>query len=159
MSEPLQIDEFLEAIRTALIDEESGVPECVAENVVVFQHGPSDADEDIKVGISRCKGVSVLIYDLGSENEAVEAAFGELRAEAAVELYVDTTKRNRRKDETLRLAGQIRDDIMQTLHRNPILTAEAHSFYDATVTGYQPVADPAFVVFRITLARSISLDA
>jgi hypothetical protein len=152
----LDIDEFLEAIRTVLIDEADGVAELQAENVVVYQHGPSDPDEDIEAGIAHCQGVSVLVMDLGGDSDA-EAGNPEILSEAAVELYVDTTKRNRRKTPTLRTAGKIRDDIMQTLHRAAGLNSDEHSFYDAEVTGYRPIADPAYVVFRITVRRSIAL--
>lgn len=156
---PLAIDEFLEAIRTVLIDEVDGVAELRAENVVVFQHGISDPDEDIRAGIANCQGVSVLVMDLGGNNDDLEAGNPEIPAEAAVELYVDTTKRNRRRTPSLRLAGQIRDDIMQCLHRAPHLNSAEHSFYDATVTGYRPISDPDFVVYRITLRRLIALHS
>jgi hypothetical protein len=154
---PMDVDSFLDAVKAALIAE-GGVPEITDANSVVWHHGEPDPDEDIKKGIAACKGVHVLIYDLGGDNADDKAGDPIIDALCAVELYVDTTKRNRRKTPALRLAGEIRNDIMVTLHRNTILNTSLHCQGDATVRGYKPLADPDYTAYRITVARSIFLD-
>lgn len=146
------IDSFLDSIKTALI---AGVPELLDAGVVVYHHGNSDPDEDIKSAVAKCSGVSALIYDLGGDSDPDDANAPVILAEAAIELYVDTTKRNRRKDATLRTAGAIRDDIMSTLHLSATIQSYDHCQMEPRVSGYRPVADPDYTVYRITLRRSI----
>lgn len=150
----LGIDQALDAIAALLIHSTDGVAELNADNVTVFHHGQSDVDEDIRAGISKCKGVHVLIYDIGGDSEPEDAGSPVIAAVAGIELFVDTTKRNRRKTPSLRLAGEIRDDIMRTLHLSELLDY-THTHMEPRITGYKPVSDPAYVVYRITLQRSI----
>lgn len=152
----MNVDAFLDAVKALLIHEENGVSELRDLNTVVWHHGSTDPDEDIKNGIAKCDGVMVLIYDLGGENDNADEPI--IAAECAVELYVDPTKRNRRKTPALRLAGEIRDDIMVTLHRAAALNDSAHCHGDVLVKSYKPLADPDFTAYRITLSRSIFLD-
>lgn len=152
----MDVDAFLDAVKALLIHPDEGVAELEDLNTVVWHHGSTDPDDDIKSGIAKCDGVMVLIYDLGGENSDADEPI--IAAECAVELFIDTTKRNRRKTPSLRLAGEIRDDIMVTLHRASQLNDSAHCHGDATVKGYKPLVDPDFTAWRITLSRSIFLD-
>lgn len=155
---PMDVDSFLDNVRTLLIGA-GGVPECLAANTVVWHHGDSDPDEDIKSGIAKCNGVHVMIYDLGGDSGDDGASQPIIDALCSVELFVDTTKRNRRKTPALRLGGKIRDDIMVTLHRAALLNDSLHCHGSATVRGYKPLADPDFTAWRITIGRSIFLDS
>ena len=150
MSCSLQTDEFLEAVGAVLIAA-AGVPELIAKNVIVWQHGTTDPDEDIAASIGKTGGVSVLIYDLGGD-----ATDDVLTSEAAVELYVATTKRNRRADPTLRVGSQIRNSIMRALHRNAELQNLA-PYFDCRVIGYTPLDDGEFSAWRITITHTIYL--
>lgn len=157
------IDPFLDALREALIATEGGVPELTGTpgqddgNVQVFHLGNADPSDDIRSGMNRCKGVHVLIYDIGGDSEPDDANAPVINVDAVVELYVDPTKRDRRRDPSRRLPGEIRDDIMQTLHLNESILRDQHNFYDTTVRSYRPIADPEFVVYRITVRRSVYL--
>ncbi len=151
----LGIDQSLDAVAALLIDVTNGVAELTADNVTVFHHGQSDPDEDIQSGVSKCKGVHVLIYDLGGDSDPEDAGSPVIALVTGIELFVDTTKRNRRKTPGLRLAGEIRDDIMRTLHLSPFLIDREHCHMEPRITGYKPVSDPAYVVYRILLQRSI----
>lgn len=150
----LETNEFLEAIRSVLIAEDTGIPELTAEGVTVWQHGETDPDEDVKAGISKCKGVSVLIYDQGGDAGEDEDV---MKATAAVELYIDTTKRNRRKTPSLRLGSQIRNEIMRLLHRNEDLRNTA-AIFDCRCQSYTPLNDPDYVAWRMTVSHTIYLD-
>jgi hypothetical protein len=153
----LGIDSSLDAIAALLAHSTLGVAELSETNVTVFHHGQSDPDEDIKAGCNKCKGVHVLVYDLGGDSDPMNADSPVIDIIAAVELYLDTTKRNRRKTPDLRLAGQIRDDIMRSLHLSPELMDGEHCHMEPRVKGYKPIADPNYVVYRILLQRSIYL--
>lgn len=150
----LGIDQALDAIAALLIHATEGVAELTEDNVTVFHHGQSDPDEDIRAGISKCNGVHVLIYDLGGDSDPQDAGSPVILAETGIELFVDATKRNRRRSPALRLPGEIRDDIMRTLHLAPLLDYN-HTHMEPRITGYKPVQDPAYVVYRIQLQRSI----
>lgn len=150
----LDTDDFLVAVRQALLDA-TALPELVDANVVEWHHGESDPDEDIKAAAAKCGGVSVLIYDEGGDEDEPDSDL--ITAQAQVELYVDTTKRNRRKTPALRLGGAIRDDIMRTLHRHPALRNTA-AFADTRTRGYRVLADPEYAAWRITLTRKIYLQ-
>jgi hypothetical protein len=150
----LDTDDFLVAVRTILIGSEL-LPELEDANVVQWHHGETDPDEDIKTAIAKCGGVSVLIYDEGGDEDSPDADL--IEAVAYVELYVDTTKRNRRKNTSLRLGGQIRDEIMRLLHRHADLRNTA-AFADTRCRGYRTLADPEFAAWRITLTRKIYLS-
>ena len=149
----LETDAFLTAVRTLL----SGgtIAELTAANVVEWHHGVTDPDEDIKASVAKCDGVAVLIYDLGGNG--TEEGSDLIQADAAIELFVDTTKRNRRKTPTLRTGGQIRDAIMRLVHRHATLRNTA-AYADSWVKGYQVLDDPEFATWRITLTRKIYLD-
>lgn len=153
----LGIDQNLDAIAELLADPDHGVAELTEDNLTVWHHGETDPDEDITNGINKCRGVSALIYDLGGDTDPAEASNPVIYCTTAIELYVDTTKRNRRKTPELRLAGEIRDNIMRVLHLSPFLMDGAHCHMEPRISGYKPIADPAYVVFRILLRRSIIL--
>lgn len=151
----LETDAFLNALRAILIAPGTGVAELAADEAVVVWHsGESDPDEDIKNGMAKTKGVSALIYDLGGEAGEDQDT---ITASAAVELFVDTSKRNRRKTPALRLGSQIRNEIMRKLHRAAALRNTA-AFFDCRVRGYQPLADPDYTAWRITVSHTIYLD-
>jgi len=147
-------DTFLDLVKTALL---AGVPELVADNVTVWHSGPSDPTEDIQRGIAKCHGVSALIHDLGGDSDPDDASAPVILARTAIELYVDTTKRNRTKTPTLRLPASIRDNIMTTLHANQTLLDGRHYHMEPRIKGYQPLADPDYVCYRVTLLSSIYL--
>jgi hypothetical protein len=148
----LETDDFLDGIRTVLL---AGIPELSDEkSVVVWHSGESDPDEDVKAGMMKTKGVSVLIYDTGGDTEGDDDTVG---ARVNVELYVDTTKRNRRKNPDLRYGSQIRTSIMRLLHRNRSLRNVA-VYFDCRVKGYEVLSDPEFAAWRITLAHNIYLE-
>lgn len=147
----LETDEFLDAIRGVLI---AGVDELTADGVAVWHHGETDPDDDVKSGIAKCKGVSVLIYDLGGDAGADEDV---LKSTAAVELYIDPTKRNRRTHSELRLGSQIRNAIMRLLHRNRALRNQSASF-DCRCRSYTPLVDPDYVAWKITVSHTIYLE-
>lgn len=149
------IDSFLDSVKAVLIAANTGVAELSDTNTTVFHHGLSDADEDIKRGIARCGGVHCLIYDLGGDSDPTDANSPVILSEVTVELYVDTTKRNRVKTPALRLAGAIRDEIMTCLHLNATLQATDHYHMETRVMGYRPLADPDYVAFAIRLQRPI----
>lgn len=150
------IDSFLDSVKTAIA---AGVPELSSsEAVCVYHHGNSDPDEDIRAAVAKTNGVCCLVYDLGGDSDPDNALSPVILSEAVIELYVDTTKRNRRKDATLRTAGAIRDDIMATLHLNASVTNSEHIYMEPHITGYRPVADPDYVVYRISLKRSIYIS-
>lgn len=154
----MNVDAFLDAVKALLIHPDNGVAELVDLNTVVWHHGATDPDEDIKAGIGKCDGVSVLIYDIGGDNAEDVAGEPIIAAECIVELFIDTTKRNRRKTPALRLGGAIRDDIMVTLHRASSLNNSGHCHGAAVVKGYKPLVDPEYTAWKITLSRSIFLD-
>lgn len=165
---PLGIDEFLDLIRNVLVTDAT-VPELTGSpteedgtcttpgNVQVFHFGDADPFEDTQNAMNRSKGVHVLITDMGGSSDPNDGDAPIIQAEVAVELFIDPTLRNRRTNKALRRPSQIRDSIMQSLHLNPALRTANHNFYDAKIRGYQPVADPEFVVWRITLERTIYL--
>lgn len=154
----LGIDAFLDAVATLLADPEHGVAELSPDNVLVWRHGESDPEEDIRRAIQACKGVSVLVLDQGGNSDPSDAAAPVILSETWVELYIDPVRQNRRKHPGVRLPGEIRDDIMRTVHASPLLMdPEDHSMFEAGVRGYQPVADPEYVVFRIRIERPIYL--
>lgn len=153
MNTSLETDGFLTAVRDLLI---SGViAELTETNVVEWHHGVTDPDEDIKGAVAKCDGVAVLIYDRGGDESGEDADL--IQAEAVVELFVDTTKRNRRKTPALRRGGEIRDAMMRLMHRHPTLRNTA-AYADSRVKGYQVIEDPEFAAWRITLTRKIYLD-
>jgi hypothetical protein len=152
------IDDYLDALGTLLANSDA-LPELSAMNITVWHHGESDPDEDIKGGIVKCKGVHVMIYDLGGDNEDEEAGDPAVAPVAAIELFIDATKRNRRKTPDLRSGGAIRDAIMRVVHRAPELLGAYHVAYDTVVTGYKPLADPDYAAWRITAKRMISLES
>ena len=147
----IETDPFLDALKDLLISSED-IPELVEGNVAVWHHGVTDPDEDIANSITKFGGISVLVYDLGG-NVADEDIIG---AAAAIEFFVDTTKRNRRANTALRLGGEIRDAIMRLVHRNITLRNLSPNF-DCRVTGYSPLADAEFAAWRITVSHSIYL--
>jgi hypothetical protein len=142
-------DSFMDALRTYLIGQ---VEELAEAGVVVYHHGESDPDEDVKNGAAKCQGVSALIFELGGD--ADEDMIPE---QYAVELYVDTTKRNRRKTPALRLAGAIRAEMLRAIHRTATLRDCGHALFDTRVVGWKPLEDPAYVACRITLERKFFL--
>lgn len=149
----LETDAFLIAVRAALLAETEALPELAENNVSVWHHGANDPDEDIRNSIARGQGVAALIYDLGGDETGPDTDI--ITALAAVELYVSPTKR--RASAGHRLGGEIRDAIMRSLHRHSTLRNTA-AFFDTRVRGYEPLADPEFTAWRITLSRSIYLD-
>jgi hypothetical protein len=149
----LETDAFLTAVRDILIG--GDIAELEAANVVEWHHGVTDPDEDIATAVGKCGGVAVLIYDLGGKESEADSDL--IEADAALEIFVDTTKRNRRKTPALRLGGQIRDSVMRLLHRHADLRNTA-AWADCRVTGYQVLDDPSFAAWRITLNRKIYLD-
>lgn len=149
----LETDSFLTAVRTVLLDAAS-LPELTLANMVVWHHGETDAAEDISSASAKCGGVAVIIYDLGGNETSPTSDI--LQADAVVELYIQTSKRPRSRA-GVRLGGEIRDSIMRALHRAAPLRNTA-AFFDSRVTGYQPLADPEFTAWRITLSRSIYLE-
>ncbi|MBK1884101.1 hypothetical protein JIN85_16900 [Luteolibacter pohnpeiensis] len=155
----LGIDEFLDKVRAVLIapETEGGVPELTDKNTMVFHHGESDPTEDIERGIRECKGVHVIILEDGGDNDPEDADAPVILTDLFIELFIDTTQRPRRVDSQLRLGGQIRDDIMQTLHMNQSLRNEQHAFYHTKVKGFRPIADPDYTAWRIRLQRCIYL--
>lgn len=171
MSRTLQADDFLDALAALLTMRVPVVPattpatttpiieELSTANVCVWHHGETDPDEDVKRAAQACQGVSVLIYDLGGEANPDGPATAVIAHDAAVELYVDTRKRNRRKTgNTLRLAGAIRDDIMRQIHRAASLRGTQHSFFDTRLVRWQPLEDANYTAYRITCTRPISLE-
>lgn len=149
----LETDDFLIALRALLIDSDD-IPELNEANVVAWHHGEGDPNEDIANAVAKGGGVSVLIYDLGGDEDGPDSDV--LNAEAAIELFVATAKRNRKKDAELRLGGQIRDSIMRLVHRNSDLR-NMTAVFDARIRGYVPLDDPDFTAWRITVARAIYL--
>lgn len=149
-------DDFLDAV-AGLLAASSTVPELTGDNTLAWLHGASDPDEDIKRGSDKCQGVSALIFDMGGDSDPDDADSPVILSEVMVELYVDTTKRNRRKTPSLRSAGAIRDAIMRTLHLAPQLIDGEHCHMEPKVRGYRPIQDPDYVVFRIRLERPILL--
>jgi len=145
----LETDAFLTAVRDQLITD---VAECEAVNTVVWLLGDNDPDEMIKAAVAKAAGVSVLIYDLGGDADDEDM----IRAKAVVELYVSPTKTFRKTQQNARTAGAIRNDIMRTLHRSSALRNTSPN-YDCRVLSYQPLADPEYVAFRITITHSIYL--
>lgn len=153
-----QPDDFLDALASLLADEDDGVAEFTADNIVVWHHGEADPDEDIQRGMKKCRAVSLLIHDLGGETDPQAPSNPVISHEVALDLYVDPTKRNRRADSTLRLAGAIRDDIMRKVYRAHSLRGTQHSFFDTRVLRWSPLDDPDYVAYRITVSRPISLE-
>jgi hypothetical protein len=149
----LETDAFLIAVRDILTD--GTIEELSADNVSQWHHGVTDPDEDIRAAVAKCNGVAVLIYDLGGSETGEGSDM--IDAEAAVELYVATPKRNRRKNPNLRLGGEIRDAILRLLHRHASLRNTA-AFADCRVKSYQALDDPEFAAWRITLSRKIYLS-
>lgn len=148
----LDTDALLDAIRTQLL---AGIAELSDDKAVVVWHqGESDPDDDIKNGIAKTKGVSVLIYDEGGA--AAEDA-DTLACTVALELYVDTTKRQRKNHPTTRYASEIRNAIMRLLHRNPSLRQNA-PYFDCRVKSYTPLADPDYAAWQIVLSHTIYLE-
>ena len=140
---------FMGVLRAYLV---ASVAECLDAGVVVYYHGETDPDEDVKEGVAKCLGVSVLIFELGGE--ADEDVIPE---QYAVQVYVDTTKRNRRKDPELRLASEIRDDIMRAIHRAAELRDNYQMLWDTRVKGWKPLDDGEYVAYQITLERKFHL--
>lgn len=153
MNTSLETDAFLTAVRALLTD--GAIPELTAAGVVEYHHGETDPDEDIKAACAKCNGVSALVYDEGGDETGEDSDM--IEALAYVELFVDTTKRNRRKTPSLRRGGEIRDAIMRHLHRHPSLRNTA-AWADARTRGYRTLADPDFAAWRITLSRKIYLQ-
>lgn len=151
------IDEFLDAVKEQLTHPDSGVAELTAANVIVWHHGLSDPDEDIKTAVGKCQGVSVLVYDQGGDADPEDAASPVIISQLAIELFLDPSKRNRRKSPSLRTAGSIRDDIMRCLHLSAILLDASHCHMESHIKGYKPLADPDYVAYRIRLDRPIAL--
>ncbi len=155
----LETDTLLTAIKDVMLAAETSplklLPEATAANVVIWHHGVTDPDEDLKAAMNKSKGVSFLIYDLGGDESAADS--DSLSASIIIELYVDTTKRSRKVNPNLRLGGQIRDALMRKLHRHPDLRNKPQ-FYDCRVRGYSPLADDEFAAWRITLVRSFFLQ-
>ena len=147
------IDTFLDAIAAALI---AGMAEFTAANVRVWDGGQAP-DDDIAAGCGKCHGVSALIYDLGGDCDPDDDDNPVILAEAAVELYIDPTKRPKKHTE-MRIPGTLRDAAMTCLHLNPLLSPGEHSFYEAKIRGYKPVADPTYIVYRIRIRRVIELS-
>lgn len=149
MNTSLETDDFLTAVRSVLIA--GTIPELEAKNVVEWHHGDTDPLEDTGKGNALVKGVAVIIYDNGGDEDSADADM--ISAEASVELFVDTTKR---RGSGNRKGGQIRDAIMRLLHRHSTLRNTA-AFADCRVSGYQTISDPDFAAWRITLTRRIYL--
>lgn len=150
----LETDEFLDALRDTLLAPGTGIPELTDKAVSVWHAGESDPDDDVKSGIAKTKGVAVLIYDLGGDADKDEDF---IKATAAVELFIDASKRNRRVNPELRLGSQIRNSIMRLLHRNADLRNTA-AYFDCRVSGYTPLTDPEFVAWRITVSHTLYLE-
>jgi hypothetical protein len=167
----LGIDSYLDRVRDVLISSDL-VPELVGTlsadlppgassdgNVMVYHFGEDDPSTDIQRGINRCKGVHVMITDMGGSADPSDADAPILQPQLFVDLYINPSMRSRKVNPDNRLPGEIRDDLMRCLHRHADLRDYSHHFYDATVTRYEPVADPDYVAWRIILARTIYLHA
>ncbi len=153
-----EIDDFLDAVKAALIDEAGGVDELTDANVLVWHQGGADPTEDIARGVKKCAGISTLIYDMGGDSDPDDAASPVILSKCAIELFVDPTKRSLRANPALRKPGQIRDHMMRVLHANATIQDSEHCHMEPQVTGYKPLADPDYVCFRIILVRSILLS-
>lgn len=150
MNTSLETDAFLTDVRTLLINS-TELPELEAKNVVEWHHGESDPLEDTGKGNAMVKGVAAIIFDIGGGEDSADADL--ITAEAAIELFVDTTKRRGAGN---RKGGQIRDSIMRLVHRHSTLRNTA-AFCDARVTGYTTLDEEGFAAWRITLSRKIYL--
>lgn len=155
----LETDVFLTALKAVLLAAETSalkaLPEATADNVILWHHGVTDPADDIAAGIAKCKGVSFLIYDLGGDE--VDKDSDALTTTVIIELYVDTTKRNRTTHPELRLGGQIRDAVMRKVHRHPDLRNKP-AFFDTRVRGYVPLADDEVTAWRISISRTFFLQ-
>lgn len=148
------MDDYMDLVKTVLV---AGIAELTTDNVVVYLMGLPDPDEDIRSGIARCHGVSCLITDQGGDSDPDDAESPCILSEIAVEIYLDPTKRNRRKTASLRTMAEIRESVMRLLHLNATLASGEHVYMEPRVKGYSLVADPDYVVSRIRLQRSIYL--
>ena len=148
------IDAWLELVKTALV----ALDDFDSNNVIVWD-GNQDPTDDIAAGCLKAKGVSALIYDLGGDADPDEAAGPSILADAAVEIFIDPTKRRHRSTVGMLAPGALRDLVMASLHENETLNTGSHCPRETKVTGYKPVADPNYIVYRIRLRRTIVLTS
>ena len=159
---PDSIDPMMAAIRDAIITAASApVPadetltEFGTDQVVIVPPDETEQgiDAKIKKAFGRTKGLVLLLVAGGAKNPDKTAPGPRLTLEMEAQLFVNT--RMRAKD--ARPVLQVLCAVMKLLHHAQIRISGFPWYEELNVTGFEPMADPDFTAYAITIEREFQL--
>jgi len=149
---------------TAHLANDSTLPELTAKNILLVT-GPDDEaqihaiDEHVKRHVMLTKGLALVIFEGGGDNESAEDYDAEVDARISFEvrLFVHPQKWGTKYDPTKREAREILVSLVKSLNGGEILPIPrgCHSF--TMVESWLPVPDPEFWAWNLECFRQITL--
>lgn len=149
---------------TAHLAADTTLPELTAKEILMVT-GPDDEeqikaiDEHVKRNVMMTKGIALVIFEGGAENESAEAmdATIDARIDFEVRLFVHPQKWGKKYDSTKRLAREILVSLVKSLNGAEILPLPrgCHSF--TMVSSWVPVPDPEFWAWNVECFRQMTI--
>lgn len=153
---PDVIDPMLAAIRQSLVDATDGVLAEIGERQVTVV-APDETDQGIdaaiRMAMARNKGLAILLVAGAGKNPDPDAPGPRMTLTIEAQLFVSTRIRGRDATSPLELCGA----IAKHYHHLQVRISGFPWHEEIRVTGFDPLPDPDFTAYFITLERDFQL--